>query len=425
MGRPHRREADIEQDPYESSGRSYTPAAGPYNQHPPRGRSPGSRRRNMSEPAAAAATAYDDFQRDLEPKEQPREHPESHKHRKDTGPGAHAAYSEPRQARRNHKNRYYDDDNDDVFPSRARSHGRSAHETPSARHHRTADDRRNDFDTYTPASRHSRERQHAYHPPKTSETRRPKYTDFEADQRQTDYRRPRYADYDDADMRTAEPHRSQYQRYGAEPRGNDRRQARHADYEDVPRGGGESYRGRYADYEANARPQPRDYTPSGRGRFRNESPDRYAQPSSQQRPVRGRSMPRKGVKGVGPAGSARPRAKSAVGYAALGEAAQTAFRVGSQAALQMRSEPGPWIGEKGTRVATAALGAALVDTFVGHKATGIRGGMRHQALRQACEMGIRNFVIQPTVNTATRRSGAGGGDGYSSGGHGSSGRKRH
>ncbi|KAJ0163438.1 hypothetical protein CTA2_3007 [Colletotrichum tanaceti] len=423
MGRPHRREADIEQDPYESYGRSYAPAAGPYSQHPPRGRSPGSRRRNMSEPAAATATAYDDFQRDPEPREQPREHTESRKHRKDPALGAHAAHSEPRQARRSHKNRYYDDDND-VVSSRARSHGRPAHETPSVRHHRIADDRRNDFDSYAPASRHGRERQHAYHPPKTSETRRSKYADFE-----TDNRRPRYADYDGADIRTAEPLRSRYQQYGADLRGSDRRQARHADYEDVPRGGGESYRGRYADHEANARPQPRDYTSSGRGRFRNESPDRYAQPSSQQRPVRGRSMPRKGVEGVGvgPAGSARPRAKSAVGYAALGEAAQTAFRVGSQAALQMRSEPGPWIGEKGTRVATAALGAALVDTFVGHKATGMRGGMRHQALRQACEMGIRNFVIQPTVNTATRRSGggSGGGDGYSSGGHGSSGRRRH
>ncbi|KZL83099.1 hypothetical protein CI238_12614 [Colletotrichum incanum] len=417
MGRPHRRGTDIEQDPYESYGRPYEPAAEPYDQYPPRGRSPGIRRRNRSEPAASAAV-YDDFQRDHDSRAQPREHHESRRLRKDTGPDPYAAQSEPKQDRKSRKNRYYD--GDEAFPIRARSHGRSAREPPTAGYYRAAEDHRNDFEAYVPASRHGRERQHAYHPPRTSDTRRTKYSDFEADPRQAEKRRSRYADYDDAEPRVAEPHRSRYQDYDSEPRERDGRRSRNPDYESTPRGGDNLNRGRHADYEADPRSQPRDYASQGRGRFRNGSHDRYAQSGGQQRSARGRSMPRKGAVGGGAAGGARPRAKSAVGYAALGEAAQTAFRVGSQAALQMRSEPGPWIGEKGTRVATAALGAALVDTFVGHKATGMKGGMRHQALRQACEMGIRNFVIQPTVNTATRRSGGGGGGGHSSGG-----RKRH
>ncbi|GKT66645.1 hypothetical protein ColTof4_04135 [Colletotrichum tofieldiae] len=418
MGRPHRRGTDIEQDPYESYGRPYEPAAEPFDQYPPRGRSPGTRRRNRSEPAASA-TVYDDFQHNPNPREQPREYHESRKHRKDTGPDPYAARSEPRQDRTSRKNRYYD--GDDAFPGRAGSHGRSARETPYAGQYRAADDHRNDFDVHAPASRHGRERQHAYHPPRTSDTRRTKYSDFEADPRQAEKRRFRYTDYDDAEPRVTEPRRPRYQEYNAEPRESDRRRSRNADYESVPRGGGELNRGRHVDYDADPRSPPRDYAPQGRGHFSNESHNRYAQSDGQQRSARGRSMPRKGAAGGGAAGGARPRAKSAVGYAALGEAAQTAFRVGSQAALQMRSEPGPWIGEKGTRVATAALGAALVDTFVGHKATGMKGGMRHQALRQACEMGIRNFVVQPTVNTATRRSGSGGGGG----GHSSGGRKRH
>ncbi|KAK1973452.1 hypothetical protein LZ30DRAFT_610770 [Colletotrichum cereale] len=417
MGRPHRRGTDVEQDPFESYGRTYEPAAEPYDQFPPRGRSPGIRRRNRSEPAASAA-AYDDAQHDPGHREQPIEHRESRKHHKDTSSDAYASQSKPRQDRKSHKSRYYDNDDDEPFPSRARSHGRSAREPLNAGRYRAADDQRNDFDINAPASRRGRERQYAYHPPRTSDTRRTKYSDFETEPRQADKRRSRYADYEDADPRASEPRRSRYQEYDAEPRGIDRRRSRNTDFESDHRGGSETTRDRYADYESSPRAQARGYASREHGRFRNGSPDRYGQPGGQQRSTRGQSMPRRGAVG-GTSGGPRPRARSAVGYAALGEAAQTAFRVGSQAALEMRSEPGPWIGEKGTRVATAALGAALVDTFVGHKATGMKGGMRHQALRQACEMGIRNFVVQPTVNTASRRSTGGGG------GHSSGGRTRH
>ncbi|EFQ29440.1 hypothetical protein CGRA01v4_14658 [Colletotrichum graminicola] len=418
MGRPHHMGTDTEQDPVQSYGRPYEPASESYDPFPPRGRSPAIRRHNRSEPAASAAV-YDDFQRDPGHREQPMGHRESHKRRKDTGSDAYAPQAELRQDRKSHKNRYYHGDENEAFPSRARSHGRSAREPSNAGHYRSIDDQRNEFDAYAPASRRGRERQHAYHPPRTSDTRRTKYSDFEAEPRQAEMRRSRYADYDDTDPRTSEPRHSRYHEYDAEPREIGRRRSRNTDIEKNRRGGSEATRDRYTDYESGPRPQAHGYAFQERGRFRNDSPDRYERSGGQQRSTRGQSMPRREAIG-GTSAASRPRARSAVGYAALGEAAQTAFRVGSQAAMQVRSEPGPWIGEKGTRVATAALGAALVDTFVGHKATGMKGGMRHQALRQACEMGIRNFVVQPTVNTATRRSTSGGGGGRSSGG-----RSRH
>ncbi|KAK1950844.1 hypothetical protein LY78DRAFT_493832 [Colletotrichum sublineola] len=404
-------------DPFESYGRPYEPASEPYGQFSPRGRSPAIRRRNRSEPAASAA-AYDDFQRDPDHREQLTEHRKSRRHRKDTGLDSYASQPEPRQGRKSHRNRYYDGDDNEPFSSRARSHGRTAREPSDAGRYRSADDQRNEFGAYAPASHRDRERQHAYHPPRTGDTRRTRYSDFEAEPSQAGKHRSRYADYDDADPRASEPRRFRYQEYDAEPHGIDRRRSRNTDFVKNTRSDRDATRDRYADYESSPRPQAGGYASQERGRFRNDSPDRYVQSGGQQRSTRGRSMPRRGAVG-GNSGGSRPRARSAVGYAALGEAAQTAFRVGSQAAMQMRSEPGPWIGEKGTRVATAALGAALVDTFVGHKATGMKGGMRHQALRQACEMGIRNFVVQPTVNTATRHSAS------ASGGHSSTGRRRH
>ena len=45
--------------------------------------------------------------------------------------------------------------------------------------------------------------------------------------------------------------------------------------------------------------------------------------------------------------------------------AQTAFAAGAQAAMKSRKDQGSWIGPKGAKVATAALGAALVDGFIG------------------------------------------------------------
>lgn len=46
------------------------------------------------------------------------------------------------------------------------------------------------------------------------------------------------------------------------------------------------------------------------------------------------------------------------------KAAQAALQAGSVAAFQLRSQPGAWKGEKGAKVATAALGAAAFDAFL-------------------------------------------------------------
>ncbi|KAK3682067.1 hypothetical protein B0T22DRAFT_470210 [Podospora appendiculata] len=45
------------------------------------------------------------------------------------------------------------------------------------------------------------------------------------------------------------------------------------------------------------------------------------------------------------------------------QAAAAALQAGSMTAYNLRSEPGPWKGEKGARIATAALGAAAIDAF--------------------------------------------------------------
>ncbi|KAF2842555.1 hypothetical protein M501DRAFT_926913 [Patellaria atrata CBS 101060] len=46
------------------------------------------------------------------------------------------------------------------------------------------------------------------------------------------------------------------------------------------------------------------------------------------------------------------------------QAAQAALVAGAVEAFRSRKEPGPWTGEKGTRIATAALGAAGIDGLV-------------------------------------------------------------
>ncbi|KAH6983836.1 hypothetical protein EDB80DRAFT_691654 [Ilyonectria destructans] len=47
--------------------------------------------------------------------------------------------------------------------------------------------------------------------------------------------------------------------------------------------------------------------------------------------------------------------------------ALTALTAGAQAAIKSRNDPSPWLGPKGAKIATTALGAALVDGFIGKK----------------------------------------------------------
>jgi hypothetical protein len=58
-----------------------------------------------------------------------------------------------------------------------------------------------------------------------------------------------------------------------------------------------------------------------------------------------------------------------------GALAATAFQAGASAAYKARTDPGPWMGKKGTKVATAALTAAVVDTL-GKKFNGDSGKMK-------------------------------------------------
>lgn len=75
------------------------------------------------------------------------------------------------------------------------------------------------------------------------------------------------------------------------------------------------------------------------------------------------------------------------------------MRAGAMAALKVGREPGPWIGIKGGKVASAALGAAVVDGFMAQRDTpGVRsGGMRHATMRHLTELAISNMVAKPAM----------------------------
>lgn len=106
------------------------------------------------------------------------------------------------------------------------------------------------------------------------------------------------------------------------------------------------------------RDRPRYYPP--RASYRPPSPP----PASRARPAIQRSQ--------------STTAKTAGAKASSGrwqKAAKAALQAGSLAALNMRSEPGAWAGEKGVRVAGAALGAAALDAFTkGRGSSGGNGG---------------------------------------------------
>ncbi|KAI2465182.1 hypothetical protein F4781DRAFT_435623 [Annulohypoxylon bovei var. microspora] len=59
-------------------------------------------------------------------------------------------------------------------------------------------------------------------------------------------------------------------------------------------------------------------------------------------------------------------------------AARAALEAGGLTAFRLRKEPGSWTGEKGAKVATAALGAAAIDAFIDKdprraKSSGVKG----------------------------------------------------
>ncbi|GAO13592.1 hypothetical protein UVI_02015350 [Ustilaginoidea virens] len=142
-------------------------------------------------------------------------------------------------------------------------------------------------------------------------------------------------------------------------------------------GGHRSYKSRAASPEP--RPRGREHlgqaygADHGKHRPRSRSHDRAAK--------RGGSPPRGRDGGQGPSSSkpssSRRKSAPAPPVAAgpkikkqqwwqnplIQAGARTAFSAGAQAAMQSRKDPSPWLGSKGAKVATAALGAALMDSF--------------------------------------------------------------
>ncbi|EFX03634.1 hypothetical protein CMQ_562 [Grosmannia clavigera kw1407] len=85
---------------------------------------------------------------------------------------------------------------------------------------------------------------------------------------------------------------------------------------------------------------------------------------------------------------------------ALEAAVRNALRAGTLAALDCHDSPGDWLGDKGTRVATAALKAAIVDTYMEHRHPQKVNGIRHTAMRHAAEYAITNALAGPLMQFA-------------------------
>ena len=84
-------------------------------------------------------------------------------------------------------------------------------------------------------------------------------------------------------------------------------------------------------------------------------------------------------------------------------AAASAMKAGASAAYDLRNDSSPWIGPKGIKVATAAIGAAIVDGF-GHEEHQQRSeGMKHDAIKQMGEAALRHIVDSTGLRTSRSR----------------------
>lgn len=83
---------------------------------------------------------------------------------------------------------------------------------------------------------------------------------------------------------------------------------------------------------------------------------------------------------------------------------RTAFTAGAQAAMKSRGDPDPWLGPKGAKVATAALGAALVDGWMGQKHAGsARQNLMRQGIDLASSQVAANGIPHPHSKPRHRR----------------------
>ncbi|RCI16480.1 hypothetical protein L249_1736 [Ophiocordyceps polyrhachis-furcata BCC 54312] len=86
--------------------------------------------------------------------------------------------------------------------------------------------------------------------------------------------------------------------------------------------------------------------------------------------------------------------------------ARTAFSAGAQAAMQSRNDPSPWLGAKGAKVATAALGAALVDGFMAEKHP---NAVRTEALRHGRDAVLGEAARRSAMERSAAAAAGGGG----------------
>ncbi|KAG8167068.1 hypothetical protein KVR01_002757 [Diaporthe batatas] len=75
-------------------------------------------------------------------------------------------------------------------------------------------------------------------------------------------------------------------------------------------------------------------------------------------------------------------------------AAKVAVQAGGVALMKVGTEQMPW-RTKGTKIASAALGAAVVDHVLKPEK---RGGVKYAAMRHCAEVLVGNMVVSPTLN---------------------------
>ncbi|KAG6366897.1 hypothetical protein INS49_001078 [Diaporthe citri] len=83
------------------------------------------------------------------------------------------------------------------------------------------------------------------------------------------------------------------------------------------------------------------------------------------------------------------------------DAAKVAFQAGGVALMKVGTEQMPW-RTKGTKIASAALGAAVVDHVLKPDK---RGGVKYAAMRHLAEVAVGNMVVSPALG----KMGGGGG----------------
>lgn len=75
------------------------------------------------------------------------------------------------------------------------------------------------------------------------------------------------------------------------------------------------------------------------------------------------------------------------------DAAKVAFQAGGVTLMKVGAEQMPW-RTKGTKVASAALGAAVVDHVLKPDK---RGGVKYAAMRHLAEVAVGNMVVSPAL----------------------------